>query len=161
MDEFFSPKLSDNTKSLYRRNLVRLNGDKPFKTLKFLGKTKDILTKLEAMVPNTQRTYLISIVSVARHMEDKKLYDFYYPLMMKINKELSNNTDKSKTQEDNWMSHDEVLEVQKHLFKVLPKSFAKSADYDKLLDLMILSLYTLTPPRRNTDYLDMLVTKPS
>jgi hypothetical protein len=161
MDQFFSPKLSDNTKSLYRRNLVRLNGDKPFKTLKFLGKTKDILTKLEAMVPNTQRTYLISIVSVARHMEDKKLYDFYYPLMMKINKELSNNTDKSKTQDENWMSHEEVLEVQKHLVKVLPKSFAKSADYDKLLDVMILSLYTLTPPRRNLDYLNMLVTKPS
>ena len=161
MDQFFSDKLSDNTKSLYRRNLVRLNNDKPFKNLKFLAKTKDILAKLESMVSNTQRTYLISIVSVARHMEDKKLYDFYYPLMMEINKKLSNNTDKSKKQEENWLSHDDVLEVQKHLVKVLPKSFTKSADYEKLLDLMILSLYTLTPPRRNLDYLNMLVVKPS
>jgi hypothetical protein len=131
MDSFFSDKLSDTTKSLYRRNLVRLNGDKPFKNLKFLAKTKEILTKLEAMVPNTQRTYLISIVSVAKHVEDKKLY------------------------------HAEVLEVQKHLLRVLPKSFSKASDYDKLLDVMILSLYTLTPPRRNLDYLKMLVTKPS
>jgi hypothetical protein len=112
------------------------------------------------MVPNTQRTYLISIVSVAKHMEDKKLYDFYYPLMMKINKDLSTNTNKSKTQDENWMAHEEVLGVQKHLMKVLPKSFAKASDYDKLLDLMILSLYTLTPPRRNLDYLTMLVVKP-
>ena len=161
MDSFFSTKLSDNTKSLYRRNLVRLNGDKPFKNLKFLAKTKDIIARLEKMVPNTQRTYLISIVSVAKHVEDKKLYDFYYPLMININKQLSNNTNKSKTQDENWMSHDEVLEVQKHLMKVLPKSFAKAADYDKLLDLVILSLYTLTPPRRNLDYLTMLITKPS
>lgn len=161
MDQFFSDKLSDNTKSLYRRNLVRLNNDKPFKNLKFLAKTKDILAKLEKMVANTQRTYLISIVSVAKHMEDNKLYTFYYPYMMEVNKRLSNNTDKSKKQEDNWLSHDDVLEVQKHLIKVLPKSFAKSADYDKLLDVMILSLYTLIPPRRNLDFLKMLVTKPS
>lgn len=161
MDSFFSDKLSDTTKSLYRRNLVRLNGDKPFKNLKFLAKTKEILAKLEAMVPNTQRTYLISIVSVAKHVEDKKLYDFYYPLMMKINKELQSNTRKSKTQDENWMSHAEVLEVQKHLLRVLPKSFTRASDYDKLLDVMILSLYTLTPPRRNLDYLKMLVTKPS
>jgi hypothetical protein len=94
-------------------------------------------------------------------MEDKKLYDFYYPLMMEINKKLSNNTEKSEKQETNWMTQDDVLEVQKHLIKVLPKSFSKSSDYDKLLDVMILSLYTLTLPRRNLDYLNMLVTKPS
>jgi hypothetical protein len=161
MDAFFSDKLSENTKSLYRRNLVRLNGDKPFKTLKFLAKTKDILAKLESMVPNTQRTYLISIVSVAKHVDDKRLYDFYFPLMMKINKDLATNTNKSKTQDENWLSYEEVLAVQKHLMKVLPKSFAKASDYDKLLDVMVLSLYTLTPPRRNLDYLNMLVTKPS
>jgi hypothetical protein len=161
MDSFFSDKLSENTKGLYRRNLVRLNGDKPFKTLKFLAKTKDVLAKLESMVPNTQRTYLISIVSVAKHVDDKRLYDFYFPLMMKINKDLATNTNKSKTQDENWLSYEEVLAVQKHLMKVLPKSFAKASDYDKLLDVMVLSLYTLTPPRRNLDYLNMLVTKPS
>ena len=160
MESFFSPKLSDNTKALYRRNLIRLNGDKPFKNLKFLAKSREILGKLEKMVPNTQRTYLISIVSVAKHTEDKKLYDFYYPLMMQVNKDLSTNTSKSKSQDENWMSHEDVLAVQKHLMKVLPKSFQKASDYDKLLDLMILSLYTLTPPRRNLDYLNMLVTKP-
>jgi hypothetical protein len=160
MDEFFSNTISDKTKSLYRRNLVKLNGDKVFKNLKFLAKTKDILAKLEAMNPNTRRTNLISIVHATKHVGDKKLFDFYTPLMMKLNKDLMDNTKKSDKQEENWMSQDDVLEVQKHLLKVLPKSFAKTMDYEKLLDLMILSLYTLTLPRRNLDYLNMLVTKP-
>jgi len=160
MDNLFSDKISENTKSLYRRNLFRLNGDKPFKSLKFLSKTKDILTKLEAMNPNTRRTNIISIVHVAKHVGDKKLFDFYTPLMNQLNKELTNNTKKSEKQEENWITQDEVMEIQKHLVKVLPKSFNKSADYEKLLDLVILSLYTLTPPRRNLDYLKMLVAKP-
>jgi hypothetical protein len=160
MDEFFSTTISDKTKSLYRRNLVKLNNDKPFKNLKFLAKTKDILPKLEAMNPNTRRTNLISIVHASKHVGDKKLFDFYTPLMMKLNKDFLDNTKKTEKQEENWMSQDDVLEVQKHLIKVLPKSFAKTADYEKLLDLMILSLYTLTLPRRNLDYLNMLVMKP-
>jgi len=160
MDNLFSDKISEGTKSLYRRNLVRLNGDKPFKSLKFLAKTKDILTKLQAMNPNTRRTNIISIVHVAKNIGDKKLFDFYTPLMNQLNKELTNNTSKSEKQEENWITQDEVMEIQKHLVKVLPKSFNKSSDYEKLLDLVILSLYTLTPPRRNLDYLKMLVAKP-
>jgi len=160
MDDFFNDKISDSTKNLYRRNLMRLNGDKEFKTLNFLKKHKDVLSKLKDMPLNTQKSYLISIVSVVKHAKDEKLLAIYQPHMMGLNKAVSDNNGKSSKQEENWLSHDEVMEVQKHLQKVLPKSFTKPSDYDKLLDLMVLSLYTLMPPRRSQDYIKMLVSKP-
>jgi len=151
--------LTDNTRRLYNRNLIALNNDKPPKSLKFLTKTKDILAKLEQLNPNTRRTYIIAIISAVKPNE-KKLYEFYYPYMIAVNKQLQNNTKKTEKQEENWMSYEEVMEVQNHMFKYLPKVIKHTTDYDKLLDLVILSLYTLIPPRRNKDYIEMVVGKP-
>jgi hypothetical protein len=93
-------------------------------------------------------------------MKDEKLLAVYQPLMMGLNKTVSEQHGKSASQEENWLTHDEVLDVQRHLSKVLPKTFNRPADYDKLLDLMVLSLYTLMPPRRSQDYIKMLTSKP-
>ena len=161
MDAFFNDKISDTTKNLYRRNLMRLNGDKPFKNLNFLKKHKSVLEHIKDMPINTQKSYLISIVSVIKHAKDEKLLAIYQPIMMKLNKTVSDNNGKSDKQEENWLTHEEVLDVQKHLLKVLPKTFISPANYDRLLDLMVVSLYTLTPPRRSQDYIKLLVSKPA
>lgn len=160
MDAFFNDKISDSTKSLYKRNLMRLNNDKEFKSLKFLKKYKEVLEKLKDKPVNTQKSYIISIVSALKTAGDEKLLAIYHPFMMGLNKTVIENTGKSEKQEENWLTYDEVLDVQKHLQKVLPKSFTKPADYDRLLDLMVVSLYTLMPPRRSQDYIKMLVSKP-
>jgi hypothetical protein len=161
MNAFFNAKISDSTRNLYRRNLIRLNGEKEFKSLNFLKKHKDILAKIKDLPLNTQKSYVIAIVSALKHMKDEKLLAVYQPLMMGLNKKANENNEKSESQQENWLSHEEVMDVQRHLSKVLPKTFHRPADYDKLLDLMVLSLYTLIPPRRSQDYIKMLTSKPA
>jgi hypothetical protein len=65
---------------------------------------------------------------------------------------------KSKKQIDNWISQDDIMKIQEDMMKNLPKKKKiNPIEYDKLLDLVILSLYTLQPPRRSTDYIDMFI----
>ena len=108
---------------------------------------------------NTGRSYLIAIVSALKGKDDK-LYAKYYPFLEKLNAELKTNTTKSEKQETNWLSQDAIIQKQKDFMSFLPKKSKKAlteAEYNNLLDLVVLSLYVLTPPRRCLDYLSMVI----
>lgn len=162
----YKPDLSANSRRLYLFNLTKLNDGKPLKDLKFLGK-EDVLHRVENLKPNTRRTYLISIVSALRGRNEakyKKLYKKFYDLLMGLNKELKDNTEKTEKVKNNWMEQDNVLDKQKEMEStLLPRLDGKKklteSDYNDLLNLVVLSLYTLQQPRRNKDYADMLVVK--
>jgi len=146
-------------------NLTKLNQGKPIKSLAFLSKA-DILEKIEQMKPNTQRTYLISIVSALKGRSEpkfKKLYSKYYELMMNLNKKLKDNTEKTETVKENWLTQDEVMSKQKDLSAIVDEIAEKRRitedEYNRLLALVELSLYTLQQPRRNKDYTQMKVVK--
>jgi integrase len=161
MDLFDGKDISDSSKKLYTHNLVKLNGN-VIKNLNFLLKTDDILKKLEALKPNTRRSYFIAISSVLKDKPKyKKAYDVYYPHLLTINKELKNNTTKSEKATANWITQDEVKAKQKELESILPlkKKTITKEQYDALLNLVVLSLYTLNSPRRNKDYIDMVYGK--
>jgi hypothetical protein len=154
---------------LYIRNLERLNGG-PLKKMTFLKDVPAITAKLAAFAPNTQRGYLISICSVLQTGADsrpkKKLYDQYFALMMERNrahKDLEATHEKSPAQAANWISWDEVVARHEELTKAVDSfKSAKAispAQYDKLLQWVILSLYVALPPRRNSDYSKMIVTR--
>ena len=55
--------LTDSSVSLYVRNLEKLNGNKVINNLNFLKKYPDIMDRLKDYKGNTQRGFLISIVS--------------------------------------------------------------------------------------------------
>jgi len=151
--------VKDTTKKLYMHNLKKLNDGKEIKDLKFLKKVDTILEQINQKPKNTGRSYLIAIVSALKNKDDK-LYAKYYPYLEQINMELKTNTTKSEKQEQNWLSQDVIMEKQKQYMAYLPKKSKKElteAEYNALLDLVVLSLYTLTPPRRSLDYVSMLV----
>jgi len=157
------PDISASSRKLYTFNLTKLNGGKPIKDLKFLGGA-DILEKLEALKPNTRRTYLIAIVSALKDRPEakyKKLYTKFYEPLMALNKDLKDNTKKTDKVKENWIDQSKVMEIQEDLAKIVPEIKDKkkiSADeYEKLLHLVILSLYTLQQPRRNKDYVEMMI----
>jgi len=161
----FKPNISESSRKLYLYNLAQLNGGKAPTNLKFLGK-EGILEKINELKPNTRRTYLISIVSALKDRPDaknKKLYTKYYDLLMTLNKELKDNTTKTEKVKENWSSQDEVNEVLAKLKEVIPEIQSKkkvtSEEYDRLLRLVVLSLYTMQPPRRNRDYCEMVLVK--
>jgi hypothetical protein len=155
-------EISPNSLNLYTKNLMRLNDGKEIKNFTFLKNVDTILDKIKEYKPNTQRTYLISIVSLLKQeVKFKKLYDQYYTILDQYNKNLKNNTEKSEVQVENWISQEDVIKKQQELMSILKEIDGKSkitADqYYKLFDLLILSLYTLNSPRRNLDYLKMNV----
>ena len=165
-DTLFDGKvISDSSKNLYLKNLVRLNGGQPIKNLNFLKDVEAIQERLNELKPNTRRTYIIAIVSLLKQMIDqpkmKKLYDKYYPSLEAINKDLKTSNEKTPKETDNWLSQEEIKSKFEELKTILPELTGKKiteAQYNKLLDAVILGLYVLQRPRRNMDYQDMTVT---
>ena len=168
-DAFIKKGLAVSSVKLYLRSLEKLNEDSPLKNLKFLKDPAVIVDKLKDYKQNTIRNYLIAVVSVLSLNKEskagKKLYDAYTPLLMDKNKTLkaeeATNT-KSETQEKNWLTWDEVKQSWGAL-KEKVDSFKSSktiteAQYNTLLQFMILSLYVLLPPRRN-EYMKMMIVK--
>jgi hypothetical protein len=161
------PNLTDSSKKLYSGNLRKLNNKNVITNIKFLLDTDAIDKKLaEIKTDNTRRTYLISIVSAMKGRESKKeqaVYKYYYDMMMNLNKELKNNTNKTEKQTENWIDQTEILAIfneKKSILDVIKnKKKLNEDEYNELLHLVVLSLYVLQPPRRIIDFLDMLIVK--
>lgn len=168
LNEIFNGKsITESSKKLYLANLTRLNGG-PIKNLRFLDNVEAIQEKLAKYKPNTQRSYIISIVSLMKSLKEKqkkysKLYDSYYTILDTMNKSLKDNTEKTEKEEKEWIGQDAVKEKFETQFKVLEelkdKKKLTSEEYEKLLHLVVLSLFVLQKPRRNKDYQEAYITK--
>jgi hypothetical protein len=148
-------QLSPSTADAYIKTLFTLNDKKPFKNLSFLKKTDVVMEKLGKYAESTQKTLLASIASVLSLEKEKasykKTYKFYYDKMMGKAAEAKkvDTTEKTESQEANWIEWTDVLK----------KRFELAPDPTKLLHYLVLSLFTEIPPRRNQDYLGMVVHK--
>lgn len=159
------PDISATSRKLYLYNLTKLNGGKSVSNLKFLSNA-DLLDKINEAKPNTRRTYLISVVSALKDRPEakfKKLYAKFYEQLVNLNKELKDNTEKTPKVKENWVEQGTIKEIQQKLQEIIPKIQSKKKispeEYDELLRLVVLSLYTLQAPRRNKDYVDMSIVK--
>ena len=160
--------LNETTINFYLRNLERLNGDKPLTDFKFLKDEEAVNKILSTKMPNTQRNYLISISSTlgTGTAKDKIIGEPYYDRMMTLNKELKSEEAKgikTEAQKKNWMSQEETEDIRKRYEssydKIKNDKTITENSYDALLRYLILSLYTLIPPRRNKDYQNMYLIK--
>lgn len=154
--------ISQSSLKLYVNNLKRLNENQEIKNFNFLKNVENIIDKIKDYKPNTRRSYIISIVSLLKQEPKlKKLYDLYYKILMDYNNDLKTNNSKSETQKENWINQDEVLEIYNKIKSdtdgINEKKKITEADYDKLQKYLVLSLYTIQPPRRNIDYQYMLI----
>ena len=160
---------TESTKKVYLANIIRLNSKQPIKIKKngqfdydFLKNTEKVLERIARLKPNSQRTYLISIVTTLRGLKQyEPVYDFYYERMMNIAEDLKKGANtKSETQEKIWIDQSQVIEVYEDLKnKAMPLLAKKKVDDHEwaiVLDFVILSLYCLQPVRRNKDYQLML-----
>lgn len=166
--KFEEKKLAPNSIKIYMRNLSILNDKRPITNLNFLKNTETIENKIKDYSNISKRNFYIAICSVLRLYDkaDKKnkTYDFYYNKLKEYNNLIKENDAKNvktEKQEKNWIEWDEVLkkrdELKNNAIK-LKKPPITHSEYNNLLDYLILSLYTMIPPRRNQDYVTMLVT---
>jgi hypothetical protein len=157
LDKLKSKNITESTFNLYKKNLLKLNGNKEIKNLNFLKNVEKTIEKITHLKPNTRRTYIISIVSLLKEEpSQKKLYDKYYKLLIEYNNSLKVNNEKSETQKENWMSSEEIQKIygdlEKEIEPFLQHKKLTAAEFDKVQSFVILSLYVLIPPRRNADY---------
>jgi len=161
----------DSTANAYIRAMFLLNGKQPFKNLTFLKKTDAIEDIVKDYADNTIKLIYSSIVSVLSLFKEKpaykKVYNFYYEKMMGKAKEMKDagaeSSDKTEKQKENWISWEEVKEKGDALGSAVAgfgkKRTITEQEFETLLHYTILALYTETQPRRNQDYLDMMVVK--
>jgi integrase len=164
MDHIQNKNIRDSSKNIYIKNIQRLNDNQEVIDLNFLKNTDTIMDRLKKYKPNSQRTYLISIVSTLKDQKGfEECFKFYYNEMMKLNKELKINNTKSDTQKENWISQAEVIQTFNNLLEQTKPLFnlkkLNEEEYKNLLNLIVLGLYVLQPVRRNKDYQLMLVIK--
>lgn len=168
IEEIFKGKnITESSAKLYTKNLVRLNDNKPIKNLNFLKNTEKIMDKIKDKAPTTQRSYVISIVSLLKQLNGeqkyKMMYSDYFDILEKMNASLKDRTAKTETEQECWKSNDDIRDIfekQKEILtEVKGKKKLTEDQHERLLGLVILSLYYLQPPRRNMDYQLMNVVK--
>jgi hypothetical protein len=166
---FAGSSISEGSKSTYMSKLKKLNGNVVPTDVKFLKNTKSILEQIELIPnPNTRRSSFIAVVSVLKgNKKFKKVYDVYHAEMMKINSVLNKDSfksDSTKAKQENVNMAD-LLARQKELAAIMPiiqkKKTITCEQLKQVHDLLIVSLYTLLPPRRNIDYSEMVVAAPT
>ena len=144
--------ISDSSKKLYTRNLMKLNNDQAITNFNFLKEPKQILNMIKDYKPTTQRSYIIAICTVLKNSKHQNLYDMYFEILSNFNNQLKVRTDKTDKQMENWMTNDNINDISKDLKSKVVKRVRNKEDYNNLLNYVVLSLYTLHPPRRNVDY---------
>ena len=166
---FGGSSISEGSKSTYLSKLKKLNGNMVPTDVQFLKNTKSILEQIELIQnPNTRRSSIIAVVSVLKdNKKFKKEYTLYHAEMMKINSILNKTSfksDSTKAKQDKVNMAD-LLARQKELAAIMPiiqkKKKISDAQMQQLHDLVVVSLYTLLPPRRNIDYSEMVVAAPT
>ena len=138
--------MSENTANQYLKYLRNIHGG-DFKTLSWLKDTEKILEKInEKYSPSTRASavnacFVACEVSSGYSKQAKHYQSLFQELIKPINKQ-RNSGEKTEKQEDYWISWDDIIKRRNEL---------------EGTDKVLLSLYTMMPPRRAKDYGDMSV----
>lgn len=160
-------KVSESTANKYIQTLVILNEGKPFKSLAFLRNTAAAEAKIESLAAATKLTYYSALVSILSLVKDKpaykKTYTYWFTKMNDgiATKKSEDPHKKSEKQEENWLSWSEVEAIKARLATAVAefkdRKAITAAEWETLLQYLVLSLYTDVSPRRNQDYSEMYV----
>lgn len=163
IDHLKSRNVSDPTIKLYLFQLRQIN-DGEIENLKKFEDINYVMDKLKKFKINTQRTKLIAIIAMLKAFDKKDLQDKYSEIVMSINKETNKHSnEKTDKQKENWVTKEEINDIwdalQSTVINFTNKKQISEKQYNILLQFVVLSLYTLTNPRRNADYMNMVVIK--
>lgn len=125
-------------------------------------KNKNIIFKYLQTLDFKKRKHIIaSLLLYLTDVKDKAFIDTLKNIMyedIKLTDEEQKKQEKTPRQKANWMSWQEILDVRENLKNQVSHLFAKKnvnvMQYNKLIDYIIVCLYTYNPPRR-LDYKDM------
>jgi hypothetical protein len=152
--------ISEKSATSYLRCLWILNDSRPFTNLSFLRNTEEVDKIISEKSENTQKTYYACLSSVLSLMKGKPTYkkaiEHYASIMddkSKAHRAKEDSHEKSDKQKESWIEWDDVLarkaELKAEVDKFISKKELSERQYDKLLQFILLSLYSDIQPRRN------------
>lgn len=156
--------LAVGTVNLYMTKLIKINENKSFASLSFLKDFKKVRELLDSMENNnTRKSYITAIVSVLNTIgvsKEYKLVNIMYKSLLEAERLIqlkANPHEKTETQKENWIDWTEVISIHRDMEEKVSDyeigDMENSTKRKLMTDYMVLSLYVLTPPRRNLDYL--------
>lgn len=164
------PNLSTSSLRTYTTNIASTARDMqiPLHTTSDVVKhSKAILDSLSKLKTNTRKTKLAAFVVTLDGLTDKHAKQVVTQFRTVMNKDLEEvnnkqmNQELSDTQKDNYISWDEVMERYKQLENevapLLKMKTMTTSQQQKLQLYVLMSLYTMIPPRRSLDYTSMKV----
>jgi len=162
-DIFDGCTLRPSTRALYTKNLLTLNNHREITSPTFLKDHAKVMQKIAHLKPTTQRGYIIAAVTYLKCQPKQKkttqLIEQYTKTMNEMNAQLRTNNTKSDSESDNWMTQEELKEkyneLKEDIARFEKRKTLSEQEYQRLLQYIVLSLYYLTPPRRNSDYQNM------
>jgi len=164
--------LTHSSVELYFKNLKILNQSETPSNLDFLQHTSHIGPLIDQYNSvHTRKTLFATACTMIQVYRDNpfesnytssqwsELYDWYRDRLVESDQQLDNlpkNT-KNHKQSENWITWDQVLGVYQDLCHRVESLKDKrpplnSSDFDLLNEFMVLSLYVLTPTKRNVEY---------
>lgn len=154
------PNLSKGSVSTYVSLLKNLykkaNTDTPI--LEWINKQEENIKLMNDIKAGVRKTILSALICVS----DKN--DKYKALLMKDGEEYNNiikQQVKTPAQQENWQTQDQIKEVYEKLLndskELLKKEELNNNEFQKLQNLIIISLYYLIPPRRLKDFTDFKI----
>ena len=162
--------IRDTSVALYKRHLNKLAMEitgKEYENQKFLKtKADDVIKYIKGMSNSVMRNYSASIMVALSPKqknsptdEYRNVYERYAKLLTEGQAnylESKKDNKMNKKEEDNWMDFNEVISLRNKILKRLKqegvnlssKDISKS-NFALLQQYVVLSLYTMLPPRRN------------
>jgi len=157
--------VANSTAVQYLQTLYRMNGGKVFKNMGWSKDTATVEGNLESLAESTKAVYYRVLASVLSLYKTYGKVEKYWKKRGEI-AQPAQSDGKTEKQKENWLSWADVMKVRDDLeSEINPLSLAKRGraldeeDFTKLLEYLLVSLYTYIPPRRNKDYSLMRVVK--
>jgi integrase len=163
-------KLTDSSVNQYMATLIKLNGGKPFINLAWTKKYEDVQKIIDTYAPSTKLTQYAVLVSALSCFATKPTYrgayNYWRSKMLATveDKRKQPIHEKSEKQEENMLPWDDIKKKASSLKEAissypLTKHTLTVAEYNNVMDYVILCLYTEIQPRRNKDYNEMCFIK--
>lgn len=170
LQAFEDKKLATRTIQNYLRYLQILNNNKPLEDIDFLFDHKGVINYIKNLDKSLSLKlgYLSAIatsIQLPIHGRNTdKLYLIYSKVMKKLLDEYNDSRKsgvKTEKQEKNWISMKELKaklqETEEEIDEI--DNFEGVVETNKLISWLLLALYTLTSPRRNRDYLELMIVR--
>lgn len=151
--------LSENTINLYLKTFKQLC-DGHCKNLKFLKNVDDNIEKIKHYKLSTKASIIGRLVSLCDinpklfAKTQKKYRDHMKTLFEELNNEKSNGKRTAK-QKLNWIEWKDVISKRDELANT------NNLNYNQILQYILLCIFTYIPPRRSSDYNNMIMTTKS